>query len=226
MPNDPDDPEYAELERGYFRFRRGLEERYPQVCSDCEPKVLGRIQQAGYTAKTDHLRRIIDRSRRTRATRITPLDALDVVGRWLWHAGLALQLLWQSSVINTALARMKPESWTLTLRWGMAAASSVFGWLPEPDALLRWSILASVASVWWNPRFLQTVRGFTRHLVGLSNWYLYQVMIIAVRTVFGQLVDLPTSGVADVTRNIGVHLFAAIFTIYVSCPVFAWTSRG
>jgi len=215
LPDDPDDPEYAELEKGYFKFRKGLEERYPQVCSECEPKVLGRIQQAGYTAKTDHLRRIIDRSRKTRVSTTTPLDALDVLGRRLWHTGLALQLVWQLSAIHATLAQLDSAAWPPWFRWGLAASSQVFLRLPGPAPLLRWSILASVASVWWNPRFVQTVRGFTRHLIGLSNWYLYQVMIIAIRAVFGQLVDLPTPRATDVAGNIGVHLFAALFTIYV-----------
>ncbi|KAG8675787.1 hypothetical protein FPOAC1_001780 [Fusarium poae] len=30
LPDDPNHPEYAELERNYYRYRKGLEERYPQ----------------------------------------------------------------------------------------------------------------------------------------------------------------------------------------------------
>src|SRR6185436_4840701 len=96
---------------------------YPQVCGDCEPKVLERIQQAGYTAKTDHLRRIIDRSRQTRAGWRTPLDVLDLLGRRLWQAGLALQLLWQLSVICAVLARLDSDGWPTSLLWSMALSS-------------------------------------------------------------------------------------------------------
>ena len=220
LPDDPNDPEYAELEKGYYKFRRRLEERYPQVCAECEPKVLGRIQQAGYTAKTDHLRRAVDRSRQMRASRLTPVDALERLGRRLWQAGLVLQLVWQLSMITTVLAQLNSENWAPFLRWSISVSTNAFSRLPESPQLLRWSIVASLLSVWWNPRFVQTVRGFTKHITGLSNWYLYQVMIMAVRAVFGQLVDMPSSGTADVARIIGVHLFAAVFTVYVGLPPF------
>jgi hypothetical protein len=44
------------LERKYYKFRANLERQYPQVCEDCEPKVLDRMREAGRTARTDYLR--------------------------------------------------------------------------------------------------------------------------------------------------------------------------
>ncbi|CAK7263755.1 hypothetical protein SEPCBS119000_000647 [Sporothrix epigloea] len=105
FPSDPDDPDTAELDRRYFRFRQGLEQRYPQVCADCEPRVLDRIREARYTAKTDHLRRMVDYSRQVRLTRATPIDAANWAGQKLWWAGLVLQILWQTGVIGSFLRR-------------------------------------------------------------------------------------------------------------------------
>ncbi|KAF7597463.1 hypothetical protein BBP40_003710 [Aspergillus hancockii] len=54
-----DDPSYGAYEQEYPNFRKNMEERYPQVCAKCEPRVKERIRQAGYEAKSDHLRRIL-----------------------------------------------------------------------------------------------------------------------------------------------------------------------
>ena len=89
FPDDPSDPEYPQLERNYYRYRKGLEQRYPQVCDECAEKVEHRIRQAGYTAKTDHLRRMMDLSRGRKPTgRTTVLDWVNSLGRTTWRGWL------------------------------------------------------------------------------------------------------------------------------------------
>ncbi|OAA55797.1 hypothetical protein SPI_08004 [Niveomyces insectorum RCEF 264] len=115
FPADPDHPDAPELERKYFRFRQNLEQRYPQVCAQCEPRVLARLQAAAYTAKTDHLRRMVDYSRRVRLARPTYLDAADRLGRWLWWAGLLLQFFWQAGVLGRIVAAVGDGTAAATL---------------------------------------------------------------------------------------------------------------
>ncbi len=102
LPDDPDSPDYALLEKKYYQFRNRLEERYPQICAECEPRVQQRIEQAAYTAKTDTLRRMIDQSRRAQQVKRTSgLDYVSLAGRCLWFSGLVLQLLWHVSTLRT-----------------------------------------------------------------------------------------------------------------------------
>ncbi|PNH43868.1 hypothetical protein VD0002_g4687 [Verticillium dahliae] len=179
LPEDPDHPEYAQLEKNYYKFRQRLEERYPQICADCEPKVLAQVQQAGYTARTDHLRRMMERSRQRRASpkRWTALDMADTLGRWFWFAGLTGQLLWHFATMADALSTMTTgplrdtdelsPAWTSVLRW-MANA------LPQSSVLVRMSFWANLLCIWWNPKFTQVFRGFSKHIHGLSQcpfWY-------------------------------------------------------
>ncbi|EPE07646.1 integral inner nuclear membrane protein ima1 [Ophiostoma piceae UAMH 11346] len=110
FPSDPNDPETPELERRYFTFRKGLEQRYPQICADCEPRVIERIRDADYTAKTDHLRRMVQYSRDVRLTQTTPLDLANRIGRWLWWSGLVLQILWQAGVLGSFLSAASASS--------------------------------------------------------------------------------------------------------------------
>ena len=60
---DEDDPEYDKYTSSLDAYRRELEDRYPQVCQHCLPRVQDQIRAAGYAAKADNLRRMIDRSR-------------------------------------------------------------------------------------------------------------------------------------------------------------------
>ncbi|KJZ72711.1 hypothetical protein HIM_07903 [Hirsutella minnesotensis 3608] len=219
FPDDPSDPDYAQLERNYYRYRRGLEQRYPQVCDDCADKVEARIRQAGYTAKTDHLRRMMDLSRgRKPLTTRTSLDRINTLGRMIWNAGFLLQLLWHLTAVVPLLDQPGdglrdpdvPGFVAATLGWinRLTAAS------PAPDTLMWWSTAAAVASAWWNPHFVQFNRGFTRHLLGFTQWYCFQALIIFCRAMFrGVLVidgGLGQSSQAQVSAHIAMAAIMAL----------------
>ena len=63
---DEDDPQYEELEAALPQYKADLEKRYPQCCARCEPKVNAQLQQANYAAKSDHLRRMLERNHERR----------------------------------------------------------------------------------------------------------------------------------------------------------------
>lgn len=217
LPDDPDSPDYAELEKKYYRFRKGLEQRYPQICSDCEPKVRQRIEQSAYTAKTDVLRRMIDRTENHRTKKEwSPLHLFDLIGSWLRVVALTLQLLWHASVLYPLLvdyiASQEDLAWMQpTLRMGLA----FFGLLPATDLLINWSLIATVCGSWWNPRFVQTVRGFTKHLAGFSNWYMYQVMVISIRLACMKLFSPARFQTSRISSQVGSHLLMMTFAVLI-----------
>ncbi|KAM0330955.1 hypothetical protein ACHAQA_003912 [Verticillium albo-atrum] len=186
LPDDLDDLDNIQLDKKYYNFRQGLEQRYPQTCAECEPKVQAQVHQAGYTARTDHLRRMMDRSRQRRAApkRWTALDTVDKLGRWLWLAGLAGQLLWHIAATAETLSATTPgplrdpdevpSAWASSLR-------NIANTLPNTSLLIRLSIWANLLSIWWNPKFVQVSRGFSKHIYGLSQWYMFQVLVLLVR---------------------------------------------
>lgn len=219
LPDDPDHPDYDELDRNYYRYRRNLEKRYPQVCDDCAAKVQQRIRQAGYTAKTDHLRRMMDRSRgrKTSNKKATPLDLANVVGRWLWRGGLLAQMLWHLVYISQALEHQgngmyDPDDASWSAKAIMVLHQSV-KMLPDPDLLIQAGIAAGVLSAWWNPHFVQVNRGFTRHLVGLSQWYSFQGLIVFFRILFRNVLSIDTG------RSWTAQLTAHAATAFVMCLV-------
>ena len=65
----------------------------------------GKIRQAGYTAKTDHLRRMMERSRGRRVdpAKTTAIDWANTLGRGLWWGGLLMQMLWHTKLLSAVL---------------------------------------------------------------------------------------------------------------------------
>lgn len=218
LPDDPDAPDYAERERQYYDFRKRLEKIYPQICAECEPKVRRRIEQSAYTAKTDVLRRMIDQSKTNKIiTKRSWLDVFHLVGRWLWIAGFALEIM--SHLLGLSLLALEycasqalPPSGCSLLQ---TLALPLLRTVPEQGRLLRWSFYAGLFSCWWNPRFVQTVRGFTRHLAGLSNWYVYQMMVLGIRLFSMRFSgDIESRTMVPATEA-GAHMLLITFALIV-----------
>ena len=148
--------------------------------------------------------------------RRTPLDWLHSMARAVWWAGLALQLLWHLKLVAGVLGQSDsgmsdPDDasiWSSALEWLKRGVSL----LPEDDRLIRASITTSFASVWWNPKFVQVSRGFTKQLSGFGQWYLFQFLICLSRYFLRGLDLSPHTR----TAQLWAHLAVAGMTIFVS----------
>ncbi|KAH6896575.1 Ima1 N-terminal domain-containing protein [Thelonectria olida] len=216
FPDDPSDPDYPALERNYYRFRKGLEARYPQVCEECAERVEGQIRQAGYTAKTDHLRRMVEKSRKrtTRVERTTGLDWANNLGRGLWWGGLVFQMLWHLKLVSGALKSRDEGMYDPDDRsWPTLAVTSLawlVAFLPPPEKLMNGAFMASILSAWWNPKFVQATRGFTRHLLGFTQWYSFQGLIIFFRFIFQQVLEMDGGRAQSRSAQLSAHLVMAV----------------
>ncbi|SPO03330.1 uncharacterized protein DNG_06012 [Cephalotrichum gorgonifer] len=218
FPDDPDDPESPRLERKYYKFRATLEERYPQICAECEPRVLGKLDAAGYVAKTDYLRRVMERNRarKTSPRRRTLLGLADGVGRWLWWGSLALQLLWHMRASLELLSNNLPlgeqGGWLPVI---LGAGEQVTRFLPSTDRLIRLALQVTVLGIWWNPKLPQIVRGFSRPVLGLSRWYAFQALLVLSRYLFPRVVQLEVEQSEEMTAQFAIHAFMAGLVCYV-----------
>lgn len=214
LPDDPSHPDYADLERKYYRYRKDLEKRYPQVCADCAKKVEQRINQAGYTAKTDHLRRMMEKSRgRKVPKRMTSLDMANAMGRWLWWGGFVIQMAWHLVNISYILEIHKdgmydPDDQSATQQI-TAWLSHLRAFLPAADTLIGWSIRAGFLAAWWNPHFVQMNRGFTRHLLGFTQWYCFQGLIIFFRYIFRSVLHMQGGQAQSTGAQLSAHFAMA-----------------
>ncbi|KAF6806635.1 hypothetical protein CSOJ01_08701 [Colletotrichum sojae] len=220
LPEDPDHPDYAELEKNMYKFRRRLEQRYPQICADCEPKVQHQLDQAGYTARTDHLRRMMDRSRRDRVVpkQTTTLDLCAKLGKWLWFGGIACQFLWHVSALAAVFSAQDegplrdPDAESTWLQRVSLALALV---LPRPERLVTWSLWSNGLSAWWNPKFAQVFRGFSRHILGLGQWYTFQGLIIFTRFMAMKMTEMKGGRSADESAQLSLHSATAMLMMVI-----------
>jgi hypothetical protein len=229
FPDDPEGPEYAARVKSYRKWRRDIEERYPQMCAECEPKVQEQLQKAGYTAKTDHLKRMMDRTRaqRQQVKKRGPLDLIDVMGKWTWNLAFILQFAWHASVLCTIFVRQErqgdAEHWAVfSLR---DACKLVLELSPSSSHLIRWAIGLSFAAFVWNPRFKQTIRGFTSHILGLRQWYTYQLVIVFIRCACLLVSQYDDSDGLPAMTQLGAHLVISTLMVYVSIGLYTRQSK-
>ncbi|KAH6657657.1 Ima1 N-terminal domain-containing protein [Truncatella angustata] len=219
FPDDPNDPEYAIRTKGYRKWKNDLEARYPQVCAECEPKVEQQLQKASYTAKTDHMRRMINRTkeRRHQARKQTTLDYVDLAGKWSWHVAFVLQFMWHLTVLGALFIERDGqgllENWAIALL--RTACVFVLNMLPSSAVFLKWAINMSLVAFAWNPRFKQAIRGFTSHILGFRQWYTYQLVILLIRCACLFLSQYNDVNGIPAAQQIGAHLVIGWLMFYV-----------
>lgn len=233
----PDDPMYSAYEREYPQFRRNLEERYPQVCDRCDPLVRDRIRQTGYEAKADHLRRMMDHSRASKASKRARtrnwrslLVFTGAVGYWGSVAGqLAWDLMSASNTTHqlsdlpspplTAVSLISCLGHTVEMRRVPSHCS--FDLVP----CAGFALVAGCLSLWWNPKLRLKVEGRGGRFVGLGEYYKVQLIVLVVRCVFWAVVKDPSTSGLDPKLPPALHFFMIFFTLMVSPSGvwFAWS---
>ncbi|KAF2461699.1 Ima1 N-terminal domain-containing protein [Lineolata rhizophorae] len=105
LPDDPSHPQYAEFEASIPTYRAQLEKRYPPVCARCAPEAERRIRDSAYFAKTDHLRRMMERSKRGVMPKAWERSDL---WEWGWKAAVVILggVMWWASLVMQALGNL------------------------------------------------------------------------------------------------------------------------
>lgn len=129
-------------------------------------------------------------------------------------------MLWHLRVISNVLERhdegmYDPDdmSWPtlakICLVW-------VVAFLPPADTLINGALMASILSAWWNPKFVQVSRGFTRHLLGFTQWYSFQGLIVFFRFLFRRVLEMDGGKAQSRGAQLSAHMVMAIVMNLVS----------
>ncbi|KAL9621069.1 MAG: hypothetical protein Q9160_004454 [Pyrenula sp. 1 TL-2023] len=242
----PEHPQYKQYEASLDEYKRALEERYPQVCVACETRAIDRIQSAGYAAKTDHLRRLMDRSRSHNVAKAAGWKNFIVaLGQLAYYTSLLGQVAW--SLPNTIL-RDENKS-TLESLDGNSPASirecignalyqrSLSTECSKQTASLGGiSLVLGLLSIWWNPGWRLKLEGRRGSLRGLKDFYQLQVGSLLFRYLaWVWLQDPQTSGLPPSTTrafhmtliliNTGLILASRMIVRLHSKPAFTWNEN-
>ena len=211
---------FQEYEQAEAEYRASLEERYPLICAECEPMVRERLRQTSYAAKTDNMRRVIERTR-------PEMRHLYEAGQWkiwipflgglIWALSWAMQMAWDGLWILTFVPSHEAGQHVQeTFR------SIVRRFIPEEDALpdvtvlfqplANYALLLGVVSAWWNPRLKEGMRRKGSRAIGLWDYYLQQSIFLAVRAALLYCVSFYD----NIEHEQAAHTFMLFFSLVVS----------
>lgn len=193
---DERDPSYQACLAKYPSYQKELEERYPQCCARCAPAVRQQLQQTTKVAKSDHLRRIMERSRRLGLqwrTESTLKTFVIRLGATLWWTSLVMSILWHAFAINLSspesllfeedeiVAQSLPEKVAFCAQQSYRYKQIPRSCLPDLQAWMPLALIIGLLSIWWNPllRRSQLKRG--GYFVGLPTFYFLQLIALAFR---------------------------------------------
>ncbi|OWO92765.1 hypothetical protein B2J93_6795 [Marssonina coronariae] len=175
-------------ERKYNNWKRSLERRYPQVCEACEPKVLEQIRRSAKITKTDHLRRLLDKSRANRAARppkfLSFPRIIIFIGRVLWYFGIFGQLLWNITAILSAIYYEELTEFLATTHSYTSITISAVLALTNSKPWVRCTLLSSALSCWWCPRLKDAVNNIAWNYAAYRRWCGFQLLIVSIRSLF------------------------------------------
>lgn len=199
---DPDDPEYDAYEARLPAYKKELEERFPQCCAQCEPKVRAQLQQTTYNARTDHMRRMLDQSRTRRISdRLGWRSLLVSAAAVGYAASLTLHLVWH------AFASQQADT----------LSGSCLQW-PTPVSCVNSlqqcvgpSLVVGFLCSWWNPKWDYKLQGREGRLAGLERYYKVQILVLGIR--LGVWAMLPNFSLALQQQ---IHAVALILLLLLS----------
>ena len=217
----PDSPDYEEYERRLPDFRKGLNTRYPTVCEECEPRVGERLRATDYVAKTDHLRRMIEKSRGvgSEVREWNEKKFVVFLGGIGWSASWMGQLLWD---VISLLALEKEHQGLLDedassldstyLCRVMRGSKITLDCIEHVNPSLRLVLALGLFSVWWNPRLQEKLKKKGGRIVGMREYYKLQGISLALR--FATWALTVRSGLDQQTFQ-AVHSFMLVFSVLV-----------
>ncbi|KAH7085136.1 Ima1 N-terminal domain-containing protein [Paraphoma chrysanthemicola] len=194
---EEDDPKYAEYEAGYENYRVELEQRYPQVCVACEARVNEQIQKAGYAARADHVRRIMERSERKRTAAKSARQAwtlrLISLAKWAYIASVFVQLLWHIFGYMMAVDERLYEAGDVPVEdlfsWKVCALQAYHTLSVDESCVMSTSVIkvvfyalcADALTVWWNPRLQEKTNSITGRMRGLKSLWAIRGFVFMCR---------------------------------------------
>lgn len=137
------------------------------------------LQRATYNARSDHLRRVLEKSRQRR-----------IASRWGWRslvvnaaglgyvASLAVQILWH--LYGSQVSR---ETFVEAIRPAECLQHGTFlsQCLGATEPLVGLSLVVGLLCIWWNPQWQNKLSNSEGQLIGLHEYYLAQFILLGLR---------------------------------------------
>lgn len=227
------DPEYPKYLASLDTYKEGLEKRYPQVCADCAPRINKRLRETTAAARSDHLRRTLEKGqpgRRNYEKGWTWQRVVVFLGGLGWTASLATQCAWHAM----ALLPVPDEQhdfvpMTYIEKAACMSSALVHG---ENHALcfvtatkLVWkSIWLGLLVSWWNSKLSRRLSSSGR-LQRIPEYIAFQLFIVGIRafalgTLLGEESILPDAIPVNAVHGLMLILLLVVSSSHVLISMF------
>ena len=207
-------------------FHRGLEERYPQVCEDCEPRVRARINKTTYAAKTDHLRRMMERTREGRIVYRSSSwkSYIYFLGAVAWLASWAGQAVWNGIGIWVSKEGHTYDgirevdmslSGSSCLQQVLQGSGLAPACVELADRLAYFALILGFVSILWNPRLQESLARRGGQIVGKRDYYFLQIFLLGGRCA-SYMYLTRTADKSDLVVEV-IHASSLFLGLLVSC---------
>ncbi|KAI4665722.1 uncharacterized protein J4E78_003187 [Alternaria triticimaculans] len=245
---EEDDPTYGQFLAAYEDYKDELETRYPQVCSECLPRVQHQIRNANHIARADNLARIMEASKQKRTTVHTHRQAWTLrfisLAKWTYVVSTAIGIVWHAAGLymgpDEGIRAYQVFSWDTC--WTQAKSGC---WMDEicvlSPVILKWlnfAIIADALTIWWNPKLKLKTNSLTGRMRGLMSLWMIRITAVALRflTLYywkGHTINNDTLTLFRYTHvcMLGILTFSSIMTwkavriVYGAAPSFLKTAR-
>jgi len=218
------DPRYAKFVEEFPQYKKQLEQRYPPVCPNCEPRVRERLRKSAYAAKSDILTRSLARpSNDALVLDGNPLykGVLSVIDA-AWWSSLIIQVVWHVLCVVGKLDIDEPAEGQEGVRSTVSTASLCIVrslrdramppyCAPQLAHLVYLSLGLGLAVCWYNPGMRTGRRGRTE---GKNQYYQLQLIMLLSRFCAWWLLTRGALGSIAATR--GLHAFMTLLLSLVS----------
>lgn len=188
---DEDDPQYEKYLAAYDDYKVELEERYPQVCKDCLPRVQNQIRNANHVARADNLARIMEASKKKRTTVYTARQTWTLraisLAEWTYILSTMVGLLWHAAgtimVPDEAAREYRAFSWSSCLHQAFLSRSvdDICVFSPYIVKWLQYAVLADLLTIWWNPKLKLKTNSLTGRMHGLTSLWSIRCTVVILR---------------------------------------------
>ena len=190
-----------------------------------------RLKATHYVAKTDHMRRVMDRLNPERRHLNEPGQWklwIPFLGGLVWALSWAGQIAWNVMGVLTMTADFQVGAQVQGTFQG-ALKQLIFDQEVSPnlDELFlpyaSYAMLLGLLSAWWNPKLEEKLRRKGGRMTGLTEYYKLQLIFLGVRGAMWYWVSYCNF---DVFYEQAAHTFLAFFSLVVRTYISSYLLRS
>lgn len=146
---------------------------------------------------------------------------LAFVGGTAWSMSLVGQIAWDGLVLSMSGKEhegLLDDEMTLSgcIQQAMRGSNLGSGCTALATPMARLALLLGLLACWWNPKLQEISRRRGGRMVGVSEYYKHQTLLLLVRYLAYLYLDMTPSSGHNLQKTLGIHAFLIFFTVLVS----------